>query len=102
MKGCKEVALAKMSFPKAPLVLLDGEKADRKSVGSAFACYSYSPERRIVCVTSANSCLGAHLAKKLLARGYLVRVTIQNPGKPKIPNDIQLEQSQKMDLSTAL
>lgn len=79
MKGCKEVALA-MSFPKEPLVLLNGEKADRKSVGSAFACYSYSPERRIVCVTSANSCLGAHLAKKLLARGYLVRVTIQNPG----------------------
>src|SRR3989442_775461 len=37
-------------------------------------------ENELVCVTSANSFLASHLIKKLLADGYLVRVTIQHPG----------------------
>lgn len=36
-------------------------------------------ERLLVCVTSCNSYFGSHLVKKLLARGYLVRSTIQYP-----------------------
>lgn len=36
--------------------------------------------RKLVCVTSGNSNLGTRLAKLLLRRGYLVRVTVQHPG----------------------
>lgn len=37
-------------------------------------------ERKLVCVTSGNSNLGTRLAKLLIRRGYLVRVTVQHPG----------------------
>ncbi|KAJ4833259.1 hypothetical protein Tsubulata_005093 [Turnera subulata] len=35
-------------------------------------------EKQLICVTSGNSFLGSCIVKELLARGYLVRVTIQN------------------------
>lgn len=38
---------------------------------------SGAKERRLVCVTSANSLLAKHVVKQLLARGYSVRVTLQ-------------------------
>ncbi|KAJ8751847.1 hypothetical protein K2173_026045 [Erythroxylum novogranatense] len=51
---------------------------ERKSCdGNAFL--SYGTEIKLVCVTSGNSFLGSHVVKELLARGYLVRVTLQNP-----------------------
>lgn len=40
-----------------------------------------SRERKLVCITSGNSYFGAHLIRKLLVRGYMVRATIQNQGK---------------------
>lgn len=42
------------------------------------SCILRATERKLVCVTSGNSYLGAYLVKALLAHGYLVRVTIQN------------------------
>lgn len=36
-------------------------------------------EKKLVCVTSGNSCLGVHIVKQLLARAYFVRITVQNP-----------------------
>ncbi|KAL3526679.1 hypothetical protein ACH5RR_011335 [Cinchona calisaya] len=80
MKRCKEVvALASLSIePRVPKAGENGKCVGNNN-NNAFACNLYSRERKIVCVTSANSYFGAHLTKKLLARGYLVRVTIQNP-----------------------
>lgn len=68
---CREFA-----FPS--LTLMDDHPAN--CFGRNFSGSLHSRERKIVCVTSGNSYLGAHLTKKLLARGYLVRVTIQTPG----------------------
>lgn len=68
---CREFA-----FPS--LTLMDDHHAN--CFGRNFSGCLHSRERKIVCVTSGNSYLGAHLTKKLLARGYLVRVTIQSPG----------------------
>lgn len=88
MKDCKEVALA--SSPVEPRVLKDGENGKCVGNNNVFACNLYSRERKIVCVTSGNSYFGAHLIKKLLARGYLVRVTIQYQGTTSLRyNDIQ-------------
>lgn len=35
-------------------------------------------QKKLVCVTTGNSCLGVHIVKQLLARAYLVRITVQN------------------------
>lgn len=37
-------------------------------------------QKKLVCVTTGNSCLGVHIVKQLLARAYLVRITVQNQG----------------------
>ncbi|XP_059670545.1 cinnamoyl-CoA reductase-like SNL6 [Cornus florida] len=50
----------------------------RKCNGNVFSCSLSARERKLVCVTSGNSYFGSHLVRKLLAHGYLVRVTIQN------------------------
>lgn len=56
------------------------EEEQKVCVNNAFSCGSDARERKLVCVTSGNSNLGSHIVKALLARGYLVRVTIQNQG----------------------
>ncbi|GLU01669.1 hypothetical protein SLE2022_189660 [Rubroshorea leprosula] len=71
----EDVALSK------PLVLPVSREDERR-------CFGYggvvSPgltarEKKLICVTGGNSYLGSSVVKELLARGYLVRVTIENP-----------------------
>ncbi|KAK6927988.1 3-beta hydroxysteroid dehydrogenase/isomerase [Dillenia turbinata] len=71
--GGGEVAVSEVLMP--PLL-----QEEQKRHVSSKICTSnlYARERKLVCVTSGNSYLGFHLVKALLARGYLVRVTIQN------------------------
>ncbi|KAK9272910.1 hypothetical protein L1049_003289 [Liquidambar formosana] len=74
MESCREeVAVLK------PLVPPAFWEEQRKCVGRAFSCSLGATERKLVCVTSGNSYLGSHLVRELLAHGYLVRVTLQNP-----------------------
>nr|DAD35199.1 TPA_asm: hypothetical protein HUJ06_005839 [Nelumbo nucifera] len=47
-----------------------------------FSCTLSTSERKLICVTSANSFLASLILKQLLARGYLVRATVQNQGLP--------------------
>ncbi|XP_021817622.1 cinnamoyl-CoA reductase-like SNL6 [Prunus avium] len=54
------------------------EEEQKVCVNNAFSCGLDAREGKLVCVTSGNSNLGSHIVKVLLARGYLVRVTIQN------------------------
>lgn len=56
------------------------EEEQKVCVNNAFSCGLDAREGKLVCVTSGNSNLGSHIVKVLLARGYLVRVTIQNQG----------------------
>ncbi|GAB2299900.1 hypothetical protein Dimus_033949 [Dionaea muscipula] len=56
------------------------EKQRRCNIGEAFISGLKARERKLVCVTSGNSYLGAHLIKELLVHGYFVRATIQNQG----------------------
>ncbi|CAI9109983.1 OLC1v1009932C1 [Oldenlandia corymbosa var. corymbosa] len=75
--ACGEAELGCLTPEPAMGVVKYGQKGN--CVGNVFDCnLLYSRERKVVCVTSGNSCFGAHLAKKLLTRGYLVRVTVQN------------------------
>ncbi|KAK9924764.1 hypothetical protein M0R45_033115 [Rubus argutus] len=51
----------------------------KNCVNYPFGCsLDIAREKNLVCVTSGNSYLGSHIVRALLARGYLVRVTIQN------------------------
>ncbi|XP_019185655.1 PREDICTED: cinnamoyl-CoA reductase-like SNL6 [Ipomoea nil] len=50
----------------------------RRCASNVFSSHLWCRERKLVCVTSGNSYFGAHLIRKLLVRGYLVRATIQN------------------------
>ncbi|KAI5665819.1 hypothetical protein M9H77_15672 [Catharanthus roseus] len=65
-------------FARPPLIFME-EYAESIIRANNFTSNLYSRERKTVCVTSVNSYFGAQLAKKLLAHGYLVRVTIQSP-----------------------
>lgn len=70
-------------FARPPLIFME-EYAESIIRANNFTSNLYSRERKTVCVTSVNSYFGAQLAKKLLAHGYLVRVTIQSPGSDLI------------------
>lgn len=63
-----------------PIELLKQRNDHGMCFSSDLSCSLNARDRKIVCVTSGNSYLGSHLIKKLLAYGYLVRVTIQNQG----------------------
>ncbi|KDP24364.1 hypothetical protein JCGZ_25660 [Jatropha curcas] len=59
--------------------LLTFKEEEIHCIGRAFnGSNLLARENKLVCVTSGNSFLGSHIVKKLLADGYLVRVTIQN------------------------
>ena len=62
------------------LVLLPVLGKEQKCVGNVFSSGLSAREKKLICVTSGNSYLGSFIVKELLARGYLVRVTIQHPG----------------------
>lgn len=65
--------------PKPCMISLREEQ--KNCVNCAFGCsLDIAREKNLVCVTSGNSYLGSHIVRALLARGYLVRVTIQNQG----------------------
>ncbi|XP_057467969.1 cinnamoyl-CoA reductase-like SNL6 [Actinidia eriantha] len=68
-----EVVVSMPLEPQAPR-----DEQIRGCIGSVFSCSLSARERELVCVTSGNSYLGSHVVKKLVARGYLVRVTVQN------------------------
>lgn len=74
--ACGEVIL--LSKPLEPPAL--GYEQRKCFDNVSLSCILRATERKLVCVTSGNSYLGAHLVKALLAHGYLVRVTIQNQG----------------------
>ncbi|KAL6994054.1 hypothetical protein U1Q18_012160 [Sarracenia purpurea var. burkii] len=77
----EEVAVSKPLEPPPPAGMRKVEEGRRRCLGNSFKqanCSLSARERRVVCVTSGNSYLGSLLVKKLLARGYLVRVTLQN------------------------
>ncbi|KAK6266484.1 hypothetical protein QUC31_017321 [Theobroma cacao] len=67
----KEVAV-----PKPFLVPVLGK--EQKCVGNIFSSSLSAREKKLICVTSGNSYLGSCIVKELLARSYLVRVTIQH------------------------
>ncbi|KAF8407926.1 hypothetical protein HHK36_007066 [Tetracentron sinense] len=75
MKSCREGGAAVLK-PSAPLAF--GEKGEHYVVNYSFTSSLSARERKVVCVTSGNSYLGSHIVKELLARGYLVRITVQN------------------------
>ncbi|KAJ9147405.1 hypothetical protein P3X46_029570 [Hevea brasiliensis] len=62
-----------------PLILPAFQAEEVHCTGRAFSSSLSAREKKLVCVTSGNSCLDSHIVKELLANGYLVRVTIQNP-----------------------
>ncbi|KAM1358329.1 hypothetical protein ACFX15_044614 [Malus domestica] len=70
------MAMEEMEVPKH-LMSSSGEE-HKICVKNAFSCSLDARDRRLVCVTSGNSHLGSNIVRALLARGYLVRVTIQN------------------------
>uniref|UniRef100_A0A2P2K6D0 Cinnamoyl-CoA reductase 2 n=1 Tax=Rhizophora mucronata TaxID=61149 RepID=A0A2P2K6D0_RHIMU len=76
---CRYREMVEMVFSE-PLVRPRFTEKGNHCNGQAFSigCLSVG-ENRLVCVTSGNSYLGSHMVKQLLAHGYLVRVTIQNP-----------------------
>ncbi|XVF20508.1 hypothetical protein REPUB_Repub12eG0006600 [Reevesia pubescens] len=65
-----------IEVPKPVLVPVLGK--EQKCVGNVFSCSFSAREKKLICVTSGNSYLGSYIVKELLARGYLVRVTIQH------------------------
>ncbi|KAI8032373.1 Cinnamoyl-CoA reductase-like SNL6 [Camellia lanceoleosa] len=68
-----------VSKPPAATALSNDEERCVDNRSNGFSCsFSAIKERGLLCVTSGNTCLGSHLVKKLLSRGYFIRVTIQN------------------------
>ncbi|GMP28482.1 hypothetical protein CsSME_00004003 [Camellia sinensis var. sinensis] len=76
-----------VSKPPAATALSNDEERCVDNRSNGFSCsFSAIKERELLCVTSGNTCLGSHLVKKLLSRGYFIRVTIQNQGTPLSPS----------------
>ncbi|KAL8137510.1 hypothetical protein V2J09_003511, partial [Rumex salicifolius] len=76
MDFCK----GEMLFSQPLLDVTYGEDQRRCNNGDNSSSSLSATQRKIVCVTSGNSYFGAHLIKELSSHGYLIRVTIQNPG----------------------
>lgn len=64
-----------LSLPSEPSLILV-QNIDEKRV-LCIGGVNQVRDELLACVTSGNSRFGSHLVKKLLARGYLVRATIQ-------------------------
>ncbi|XAR71342.1 Cinnamoyl-CoA reductase [Bertholletia excelsa] len=74
MDGYSE-EVAVLSAPLDPPAMRDDQS---RCYRNAFSCSFNARESGLVCVTGGNSYFGSALVKKLLARGYFVRVSIQN------------------------
>ncbi|GMI63426.1 hypothetical protein like AT5G14700 [Hibiscus trionum] len=61
-----------------PLLVPISGKEQKCVVGNVFSCSLSAGDKKLICVTSGNSCLGSSIVKELLSHGYLVRVTIQH------------------------
>ena len=61
-------------------ILVPVLEKEQKCIGSVFSSSLSAREKKMICVTSGNSYLGSRIVKELLARNYLVRVTIQHQG----------------------
>ncbi|OMO96536.1 3-beta hydroxysteroid dehydrogenase/isomerase [Corchorus capsularis] len=51
---------------------------EKKCFGNVFSSSLSARDKKLICVTSGNSYLGSRIVKELLARNYLVRLTIQH------------------------
>ncbi|KAJ4961045.1 hypothetical protein NE237_020955 [Protea cynaroides] len=79
MESCREeVVVSKPEATPVPSPLCQLQENPWGSF-SAFGCNMKGNERKLVCLTGGNSYLGSHILKHLLARGYLVRLALQNP-----------------------
>lgn len=80
-----------------PIELLKQRNDHGMCFSSDLSCSLNARDRKIVCVTSGNSYLGSHLIKKLLAYGYLVRVTIQNQANLEDMKELMREGMEQLE-----
>ncbi|XP_043700766.1 cinnamoyl-CoA reductase-like SNL6 [Telopea speciosissima] len=79
MESCREEMV--ITKPETTLAASSSIYEKQKPWGSfkAIACNMKGIDRKLVCLTGGNSYLGSHILTHLLARGYLVRLVLQNP-----------------------
>ncbi|OIT05786.1 hypothetical protein A4A49_21547 [Nicotiana attenuata] len=80
-----------------PIELLKQRNDHGMCFSSDLSCSLNARDRKIVCVTSGNSYFGSHLIKKLLACGYLVRVTIQNQANLEDMKELMREEMEQLE-----